>query len=291
MRPKVVASLLTKEQDFQSMQAMDAERAAARADLDLEIVYANNNGALQIVQLQRLIHAPVAARPVAIIAHTVAGEGLANVARDAAKAGIGWIILSRDVPYIDSLRAEYPLLPIAIVSTDQRAVGRIQGQQFQRLLASGGNVLYVQGPPDTSAAQQRLAAVEKTIAGSSINLKVLTARWTESSAEEAVVSWLRMSNSETYPVHLIGAQNDAMAVGARNAIGTRRPEWLRLPFTGCDGLPEGGQRLVNEGKLAATIIVQSNTGPAIELIATHLRTGASVPARLILQPRAYPATL
>lgn len=44
---KIVVSLLTKDQEFQVMQAADAERAAARAGFDIEVVYANNNTALQ----------------------------------------------------------------------------------------------------------------------------------------------------------------------------------------------------------------------------------------------------
>jgi len=36
---------------------------------------------------------------------------------------------------------------------------------------------------------------------------------------------------------LAGAQNDAMAIGARKAIAALHPDWVNLPFTGCDGLP------------------------------------------------------
>lgn len=290
-KPKVVASLLTKDQEFQVMQAADAERAAARAGLDIEVIYAKNNSTLQVEQIYRFVHAPEKMRPAAIITQTVAGEGLVRVARDAVHAGIGWVLLNRDVPYIDPLRAEYPRLPIAIVTTDPFDIGQIQGRQFRALLPNGGSVLYVHGPLDTSSAQQRLRGMEETIAGAKINVTSVGGEWTEASGERAVRSWLRLSSSQASSADLIGAQNDAMAVGARKAIGALRPEWLRLPFTGCDGLVDGGQRLVKEGQLVATIIVQSAAGPAVELVATQLRTGAQRTGRLVLPARPYPTNL
>lgn len=269
------------------MQAADAQRAAASAGFDVEVSYAKNNTMVQVEQLYRLTHAPQGARPVAIIIHSVDGEGLPRVARDAAKAGIGWIILNREVTYLDSLRAEYPKLPFAMVTTDQQGIGRIQGKQIKELLPSGGNILYVQGPVDTSAARQRLKGMQEAIAGTKISPQLLTGDWSEKGGEDALLWWFRFATSRDLKIDLVAAQNDAMAVGARKAISEKRPEWLKVPFTGCDGLPEGGQRLVRAKTLAATVIVRSNAGPAVELIAGHLR-GTLPPPRVVLAPRAYP---
>jgi ribose transport system substrate-binding protein len=287
-KPKVVVSLLTRDQEFQTMQAADAERAAGRAGLDIDVVFARNNSVLQVEQLYPFVRAAETGRPAAIIVQSVAGEGLERVARDAVKASIGWILLSRDVQYIDALRGEYPRLPIAIVTTDQLGIGRIQGRQARALLPGGGNVLYIQGPKDTSAAQQRLEGMREAIAGAKIEVTVINGDWTEASGEKTVLSWLRMSSSQNFRLELIAAQNDAMAVGARKAIAARRPESAGAPFIGCDGLPEGGQRLVKEGQLTATVIVPSCAGPAVDLVAAHLRGGSAVPARTVLSPRAYP---
>ena len=79
-----------------------------------------------------------------------------------------------------------------------------------------------------------------------------------------------------------------MAIGARKAAAARRPAWLRLPFTGCDGLPDGGQRMINRGELAATIIVQPTAGAAIDLVAAHVRGAAAASPRVVLPPSAYP---
>lgn len=286
-KPKVVVSLLTQDQDFQAMQAADAAAAAQRAGVDLETVFAKNNSRLQTEQLFRFIHAQESARPTAIIVQTVAGDGLPKVARDAAKAGIGWVLLNRDADYTNDLREEHRQLPIAMVTTDQIAIGQIQGRQFRALLPQGGNALYIQGPPDTSAAIGRRQGMEEVILNSGIKLTALNGEWIEGSGESVVRSWLRLSTSRDNPLKLIGAQNDAMAIGARKAIAALHPEWLNLPFTGCDGLPDGGIRMVKERQLAATVIVPPTAGAAVDLVAAHIRTGACA-GRIVLAPRPYP---
>jgi ABC-type sugar transport system substrate-binding protein len=287
-KKKVVASFLSESQEFQVMQAADAKLAAERAGLPLEVLFADNNAVVQIQQLFRHIHAPEGERPAAIIVETVVGEGLERVARNAAKAGIGWILLNRRCSYMEALRKEVPQLPISLVTTDQLEVGRIQGRQFRTLLPHGGSVLYIQGPPDTSVAQERLEGMQEAIRGSRIQAKILNGEWTPESGEKAVLGWLRLKSSEGFRVDVVGCQNDAMALGARKAMAQHK-ERIGAVFTGCDGLPDGGQRLVNVKQLAATVVVPSNGGPAVDLVARFFRGGEPVPPRVVLKPRSYPA--
>ena len=270
------------------MQAADAEVAASRAGFDLDVLYADQNAVQQIHQLFKFIHAPAEERPLAIVVETVVGEGLERVARNAARVGISWVLLNRRVSYLDALRKEYPGLAISAVSSDQLAVGRIQGRQFRALLPKGGKVLYIQGPPDTSAAQERLRGAQETIEGGGFQLRILDGDWTEASAEKVVSNALRLKTAESLKPDLVGAQNDAMARGARKALLAVRAEWARVPFTGCDGLREGGQRLVNMRQLAATIIAPSNAGPAIDLVARWLKTKDQPPPQVLLTPVSYP---
>ncbi len=273
------------------MQAEDARATASRSGFDVEVVFAENSAILQIQQLYKVIHAPAEQRPEAIVVETVVGEGLERVARAAARAGVGWVLVNRKVSYLAALRAEYPSLPIAAVSTDQEEIGRIQARQFLALVPSGrGLVLYVQGPPDTSAAQDRLRGAESGLAATSMELKVIDGLWTESSGQDAVGRWLRLKSSEGLLPAIVGCQNDAMAVGARYALASMadRPELARVPLTGSDGLRDGGQRLVAAGTLAATVITPSNTGPAVDLVANALRTKLAPPAEVLLRPSSFP---
>jgi ribose transport system substrate-binding protein len=289
MPAKVVVALLSERQEFQLMQAAEARECAARAGLEIDVLFAEDNAVLQIHQLFERIHAPEAERPAAIVVQTVTGEGLERVARNAVQSGIGWVLLNRKVTYLDALRRERRDLPIASVSVDNEEVGRIQGRQLRVLLPQGGRVLYLQGPADTSTAKERLLGAQKGVAGAGIELKVLRSDdWTAGNGEKVVTTWLRLKTSEGCHPAAVCAQNDTLAVGARRAILAHRPEWSQLAFTGCDGLPEGGQKLVRTGELTATIVTPTPAGPAVTLVARAL-AGEKVPAEIWLTPHSHPA--
>jgi ribose transport system substrate-binding protein len=290
--PRLVASFLSREQEFQLLQAEDARAAAARHGLEIEILFADLNAVEQIQQLFRFIHLPAGERPAAIVVETVTGEGLERVARNATQAGVGWVLLNGRVAYVDELRGKYPGLPLSIVRTDQAEVGRIQGRQLRALLPGGGPVLYVQGPQDTSVAQERLEGALEAM-GSGFDLRMVAGQWTEESGEKAVQAFLRLKTSEAFVPRVVASQNDAMALGARRAVSKladreRKQAWGAAVYAGCDGLPEGGQRLVREGKLAATVVTPSNAGPAVDLVAEVLRTGRPAPAKVVLKPVSCP---
>lgn len=285
--PKVVVALLNADQEFQQLQAKDARESAARLNLDVEVAFAEGHAVVQIQQLFKHIHAPEAERPAAIVVETTTAEGLERVARNAVKAGIGWILVNARVSYVDELRQAHPELPIAMLGADQREVGRIQGRQCRALLPSGGNVLYVQGPADSSVTLGRLEGL-KEVLGEGFEVRSLNGDWTEASGEKALVAWFRLKTAEAFRPDVLACQNDSMAAGARKAILERRRDWTVLPFLGCDGLPEGGQRMVTQGLLAATVITPSNTGPALEIVARWLRTGEVPPRETLLSPRSYP---
>ena len=153
--PKVVVALINAEQEFQQLQAKDARDTAARLKLDLEVTFAEGHAVVQIQQLFKHIHAPEAERPAVIVVEPATAEGLERVARNAVRAGIGWVLVAARVGYVDDLRQSHPGLPIAMLGADQREIGRIQGRQCRALLPGGGHVLCVQGPADSGATAGR----------------------------------------------------------------------------------------------------------------------------------------
>jgi ribose transport system substrate-binding protein len=289
MPGRVLVALVDEQQEYQRMQAAAACEAAKRVGLAVDVVFAENTALLQIHQLFTRIHAPEGERPTAIVVHSVTGEGLERVARNAVGAGIGWILLNRRVGYVAELRELRPDLPIAAVTPDQVEIGRIQGRQARVLVPSGGLLLCVQGPLDVSGAQDRLRGAQEVLADSAFRWKVVNGDWTEPSALAAVGGWLRLKTSAAQKPALLVAQNDAMAVGARRAMIAHDAGWRDVPVIGCDGLPEGGQSLVDSGELAATVVIPASAGAAIDLIAQWLRDGASPPPEVVLPPRSFPA--
>ncbi|MFI5007447.1 MAG: substrate-binding domain-containing protein [Solirubrobacterales bacterium] len=285
---RLVASFFTREQEFQGLQAADVRAAAERRRFEVEVLDAGDNPVLQIQQLFRVIHAAPEERPLALIVQTRVPDGLERVARNAIAAGIGWVLLNRTAGYLDALRAEHPGLIVTCVTTDHEEIGRIQARQFRALLPRAGSVLYVQGPADTAGTQARMKGMAGEIAGAGIDIKAVAAEWTEASAERAVSTWLQLKTSKLFRPDLVGCQNDSLALGARKALLAYRPEWAQIPFTGCDGLPESGQRLVKAGELAATIVVDSCAGPAVELLDGSLKSGQPPPSTLVIPPRSFP---
>src|SRR5260370_1015238 len=154
-------------------------------------------------------------------------------------------------------------------SSDHREIGRIQGRQFAALLQQGGSIIYIQGPAENSAAKERTSGMQES-KPSNIHFTLLRAQWTEESAQRSVRSWLKLSTSQKATIDLVGAQDDSMAIGARKAFEelpneSEQERWLKLPFTGCYGLPETVDAWGRSGLLAATVFVPPNTGLAIAM--------------------------
>jgi len=288
---RILVSLTTNDNDYQIEQAQSAEQAASKLGVTAEILYANNDAINQSTQILRAIQASPAERPNAIVFEPVGGTALPQVARAAAAAEIGWAVLNRDANYIEDLRKDSTAAIFAI-SSDHVEIGRIQGRQFAALLPRGGTVLYIQGPSENSAAKERTLGMQET-KPPNIQVIALRGQWTEESSQRAVRSWLKLTTSQKATVDLIGAQDDSMAVGARKAFEelpneVDRERFLKLPFTGCDGLPKTGQAWVRSGLLTATVFVPPNTGQAIEMFVQAIQQKKRPPERVLTVPTSIP---
>ncbi len=289
---RFIVSLTTKESDYQLEQAASAQSAALKVGVDARILYADNDAITQSTQLLKAIQSDAAMRPHAIIFEPVGGTAFPQVAQAAVSAKIGWAALNRDADYIPRLR-KTAQVPVFSISSDHREVGRIQGRQFAALLPKGGCVLYIQGPSENSAARDRTEGMQMTVPHN-VQIISLRGRWTEESGQRAVESWLRLNTSNKTQIDVVGAQNDLMAIGARKAFEgvtniADRERWLRLPLTGVDGLAKTGQAWVRTGTLAATVVVPTNAGQAIFMLAEALKTGKDVPERSLTTPESFPA--
>src|SRR2546427_12761806 len=159
-------SLTTTDNDYQIEQAAAAEEAARRLGADVQIVHADNDSIAQSQQLLKVIQSRSDAHPDGIIFEPVGGTALPQVARAAAAAGIGWVVLNRDVEYVTELRKAYRV-PSFSITSDNEEIGHIQGKQFAGLLPKGALVLYIKGPSESLAAKQRTSGMYETKPGDS----------------------------------------------------------------------------------------------------------------------------
>jgi ribose transport system substrate-binding protein len=289
---KFLVSLTTNDNDYQIEQSESAEQAGRKAGVDVQIIHAQNDAINQSTQILKAVQSSKELRPDAIIFEPVGGTALPQVAKAAVSAGIGWVILNRDANYIEELR-KTSTAPLFAVSSDHVEIGRIQGRQMSALLRGGGAVLYIQGPSENSAAKDRTAGMQET-KPQSVQVTMLKAQWTQESAQKSVRSWLKLSTSQRAAIDLIAAQDDSMAMGARDAFKEltnedERDRWLKLPFTGCDGLPKTGQAWVRSGLLAATVFVPPNAGQAIEMLVDAIQNRKMPPDRVTTAAVSIPA--
>ena len=284
----VVVALTTRDNDYQAEQSASATEVASRLGVKIDVIYADNNAVNQCQQLVKIIQ-DKAQRPDAILVEPV-GTPMYQVAKAAVAAGIGWGILNREADYIPELRRAAPV-PVFAVSPDQEEVGRIQGKQLAAF-ATEGNILYIEGPSTSSAANLRTKGMLST-KPSKVEVRVLKADWSERGAHQAVKSWLSLRTSNQLHIRAVVCQNDAMAMGAREAFAGlpkgAREQSLNIPFTGCDGVTKTGQEWVRSGQLRATVVIPPMAGLALEMLAKAVSTGSMPAERTLCAPRSFPA--
>jgi ribose transport system substrate-binding protein len=290
---KFVLSLITSENDYQREQAKAAEAAARRLNVDLEILYADNDSVTQSSQLLDIIH-KYKSELNGILVEPAGGTEFPQVGNAAVNAGVAWVILNRGVASLAGLRRK-SLVPSFAVSSDHTEVGHIQARQLAAILPHGGSVLCIQGPASSPVSQQRLVGLQAERPDNVILKIVKSSNWTEEGGYHAVSSWLKLSTSRQQPIYAVVGQNDSIALGARRAFEDAKAapdahqNWSNLPFLGVDGLPKTGQAWVAAGSLMATVVVPAVAGPALE-IAVKAIAGKTQPPDLHLVPaRSFPS--
>jgi ABC-type sugar transport system substrate-binding protein len=289
-----IALFLMADYEYFEFVREDCVATARRHNFSLRVFGAENDSDKQIAQIQACLREPSPLRPTVIFVWPVLEAALLPCAYAAARAGVGWVLLNRRTGYMNHLRDEFSKLPIFSVSADQREIGRIQGKQFRAMLPEGGEVLYLRGPLGTSSASGRFEGVQEVLSDSSIEIISIHSDWTTEGGASAVTEWLAVCGKREFPRFVIGAQNDAMAMGARQALqqaatARGRPPIAKIRISGCDGSPNYGCRLVGEGKLTATVVMPSPAGRAVTELATTLQSGQHKPAaEILITPSSFP---
>jgi ABC-type sugar transport system substrate-binding protein len=268
--------------------------AAARYGFPVRVFQADGDATNQVTQIQACLAEDPQRRPTVIIVNPVREVALFSAAHAAAQLGIGWVVLQRSCDYLDDLRRQHPNLPIFAVLPDQQEIGRIQGRQVLSLLPDGGELVYIRGPLGTHAAVARSAGVQEVLQGSAVKVFTLTSDWTTEGGSQTMKEWARVFQRRDMPQFVVGAQNDAMAMGARDAllddISREHPNVSidQFAFSGCDGSPGYGGRLVAEGKLTCTVVLPVTSGRAVAEIAAAMRGGPRPPAAILLSSSGLP---
>jgi ABC-type sugar transport system substrate-binding protein len=297
MPKRILVSLITGDNCYQKEQAAAARRAVIGSGLSVDIVYSEGLAQQQVADIySRCLRVDDRERPDALVIETVSGDGLPGLAEKVVTRGVGWVLVNRRVDYVKQLRTAHPAVPVFCVGTDQKAVGTIQARQLRRHLPPGnGCALLITGPPDTSAAIERkegfLEDLAPQVAGG-LRINEYMGNWTKDSGRQAFLSWMRMNRATRLVPNGIVCQNDDMASGAIEAIGTLEDQqWRRaletVPCFGCDG-GTLGLEMVKLRQLTGTVTVPTNTDEAINRLRSYWDASLVPVAEYLLQPTAYP---
>jgi ribose transport system substrate-binding protein len=278
---------------YQELLREECLQTAHHHGIEVRLFVADSDARKQVSQIEACLRDPPSERPNVIMVAPVREIALLASVNAAARAGIGVVFLLRSCEYMDQLRDHYPDLPIFCVLADQLEIGRIQGRQLKALLPQGGEVVYIRGPLGTSSGTGRSAGLQEVLGDSPISLFPINSDWTLEGGTRAVTEWTDIFRGRELPPFHVAAQNDSMAMGARNALESMAQNLPSastgsIAFCGSDGVPTYGQRLVKQGVLTSTIIMPPSSGKAVTEIASMLRGGPRPPSPIVLTPSAFP---
>jgi len=286
---RIHAFFLTDQNEFQREQVRAVEEAARLCGHEVQVRYAESNALIQIQQLYESVYAKKEPAPDAIVVEPVAEEGMPRVARNAAAAGISWAVINADTSYVPRLRQEHSDLAFFGVAVDNVQAGEIQGAQILKLLGGrkGASVVLVQGSLNSSVSSDRLRGMQRVLETHPLSIATVDTDWTRSGARAAVSEWLRLGRKTP---DLVVGQNDEVAEGARDALGEQlaSQDLERIPFLGCDGLAAGGQRLVQNATLAATVVTPLPGERAIRALSSFYEGNGRLDVQLLTTPVSLP---
>jgi ABC-type sugar transport system substrate-binding protein len=272
-------------------QTAEAQAAAGRHGVELEVVTADMDSVTQGQQLLDLIQSRTSPRLDGILVEPVSAAGLPRVAEASVGAGIAWVVSNAQVDYVGTLRRNAKV-PVFQISQDHLEVGRTQGRQIGAVLPKGGSVLYLRGPAMSWWATKRFEGMEST---KPKNVEVKSLKVLGSTAEnacKAVSSWLSLSHARSDAIQLIMSQNADFVSGAKKAFEatTSEPErmrWLSLPQAGV-GLADRVKPQVDQGVLCAAVVTSLTMGRALEMLVRAMTSGVQPPEQTLVEAYSYP---
>ena len=278
------------------MQAAEAKATAARLGLEVEVVFAENNAIQQIHQLYQGHPCP---RGRAASGDRDRGGEPGRDGAPGPQRAQGWDHVGRPggrAPYLERLRAEDSRAPIYSVSVDEEEIGHIQAQQFRVLGASWGQRCSpvpagpprVRRPPWGRVGRGSI----RGSAGSGIVLKAGVERGLdrgERLPRRHLLAPAQDDETTSRDRHRGDHRTTPWPPGRGRAIQQLRPQWARLPFTGCDGLPSGGtEPMVAQGQARRHHHQADDDGPRDRSGRAQAGRAKRFPPDLILHAQSHP---
>jgi ABC-type sugar transport system substrate-binding protein len=276
---------------YQLLQEEVALLEAQRAGLEAQVVFAPGFDHVRLIR-QRL-EQESGPRIDAVLVEPSTTAALEQLLREL-QGRVGLVVLNAWAPSIERYAAKWGNgLAFGSVSTDHSQIGQVQGRQILSCLPQGGAVVCITGPLRSPAAQQRLDGVRRVLPPEVTLYDTEAGQWTEAEGIAAFNAWYALYRGRKIDIGVIAAQNDELAVGAQAACRAvpdpeHRQVLLSAKLLGVDACPRFGHKLVEEGRLNASITTPASAGDAVVHLSSFWTLGTPVPMRAFTVSQPHP---
>jgi ABC-type sugar transport system substrate-binding protein len=286
------ASANPESNAFQQLQEESAIAEGRRArGLEIEVVFAPAFEHLLVIRKRM---GAIGAAPLDAVVVEPGSVAFTRLLLKDLQGRSGLVLLNTWVPEIEEYAPAWGAgLPFGTISTHHTRVGEIQGRQVVALLPRGGHVLCITGPQQSSAAMERLSGLKSALRPEVSVSEIGAGAWTEADGRTAFASWYGVHKTRDFRVDVVAAQNDELAAGVRGASealtnAAHRDLLAQARFLGVDACPGYGQKLVDEGRLFASVTTPANTGEAVRSLKKFWDSGAPLSLKSFTEPTPYP---
>lgn len=235
---KVLLALSTQTNPFFIQLRDGAKQEAAKLGVDLVVQDASNDSATQTNQLNNAATGGYNA----VILNPTDSDALSPAVKELNTAKIPVITVDRSVT--SGTVASF-------IASDNVKGGQMAADELAKSIDNQGSILVLQGTPGTSAARDRGAGFTQEIAKYP-NIKIVGAQ--TANFDRATALDVTSNLMQAHPgVTAIFAQNDEMALGAVEALGSKAGSAVKV--ISFDGTPDGF-KAVQQGKINVDIAQQ-----------------------------------
>ena len=266
----VGVSIWKTDDPWRAQMKADIETAAAKhPNLKLVFKDAENDAERQRADVEQFL----ADRVDAIIISPKDAQTLTEPVAKAFDAGIPVVVVDRPL-----VGGKYT----CIIKPDNKQIGTAAGKWLAERLGGKGKIIEIKGPVDSIPNQERHEAFHAALRDPGYRFVYENCVAPPNATAEKLMGEALGRVAEFNAV--LGYSDEAAYAAYQTAKSAGREKGVL--FVGIDGLPAGGQSLVSQGILDATLLRPTGGAEAVEAVA-KLLAGQAVPKQIALPTRLF----
>jgi galactofuranose transport system substrate-binding protein len=263
---------LGAESDWRTANTASFKETAAELGVNLIFSDAQQKQENQISAMRACIQQEVDV----IALPPVVEDGWDAVLQEAKDAGIPVIIVDRSVSADKSLYVSH-------IGSDMVLEGRKAGEEMNKLLPNGGNVLEISGTTGSGAAVGRAQGFRETLNANITILDSQTGNFNPTEAKPVAEAFLKKYEGQIdgFFIH-----NDGMAEAVVEAMKAAGLQPGDVKMISVDGT-RGGFQMMIDGWVQADVECNPLLGPQVMEMALMLMNGEEIPAEVLTNETVY----